>query len=73
MNLPSAVFLITGGASGLGAACARELVRRGAYAVLADRRAKAAEQLATELGPQACGMESDVTDTASVQPPVALC
>jgi NAD(P)-dependent dehydrogenase (short-subunit alcohol dehydrogenase family) len=71
MQIPEAVFLITGGASGLGAACAREIVRRGGISVIADRQATAAAQLAAELGPFAEGVACDVTDTASVQAAVA--
>ena len=43
-------FLITGGASGLGAGCARRLTGAGANVVIADLNAAAGEALATELG-----------------------
>ncbi|MEU7631593.1 3-hydroxybutyrate dehydrogenase [Nocardia sp. NPDC049220] len=42
--------LVTGGASGIGAACARELTARGAQVTIADIDAGAAETLAGELG-----------------------
>jgi short-subunit dehydrogenase len=45
------VVVITGGSSGIGAALARELARRGGYAlVLAARREEALQQVARDLG-----------------------
>ena len=52
MQLAQYVFLITGGASGLGAATARRFVEHGAKVVIADLNAAAGEQLANELGAQ---------------------
>ena len=49
MDIRDNVFLITGGASGLGAGTARMLAARGAKVVLADLNAEAGEALATEL------------------------
>jgi 3-hydroxybutyrate dehydrogenase len=42
--------LVTGGASGIGAACARELARRGANVTVADVDDVAAKTLADEIG-----------------------
>jgi 3-hydroxybutyrate dehydrogenase len=42
--------LVTGGASGIGAACARELARRGATVTVADVDDVAAKTLADEIG-----------------------
>src|SRR5690349_23544075 len=42
--------LVTGGASGIGAACARALAARGAKVVVADVDASGAAALADELG-----------------------
>src|SRR5690625_7862421 len=42
--------VVTGGASGIGAACARALASAGARVVIADRDEGAARDLATELG-----------------------
>ena len=57
------VAIITGGASGLGAAIARELASQGATVVLADRQVELAESLANEIrerGGTAVAMECDV-------------
>jgi NAD(P)-dependent dehydrogenase (short-subunit alcohol dehydrogenase family) len=43
-------FLVTGGASGLGAACVRRLVQLQARVVIADRDEKKGQSLAAELG-----------------------
>ncbi|WP_062316720.1 3-hydroxybutyrate dehydrogenase [Demequina maris] len=45
--------LVTGGASGIGLACARELAGRGARVVVADINAEAAEAVAAEIGGEA--------------------
>src|SRR5690349_20725680 len=49
MSPKNQTFVITGGASGLGAATARRLVAIGANVVIADLQAGAGETLATEL------------------------
>src|SRR6476660_8013905 len=49
MQIQNNVFIITGGASGLGAATARLLSAEGAKVVLADVRVEAGEALAAEL------------------------
>ena len=49
--------LVTGGASGIGAACARELARCGATVTIADVDAPAAKALAEELGGIAWGID----------------
>ncbi len=65
MELRDNVFLITGGASGLGAGTARMLAAAGAKPVLADLNREAGEALAAELGGvfTAC----DVTREADAQ------
>ena len=67
MELSSHTFLISGGASGLGAATARRFASAGARVVLADVNASAGEALASELGERARFVRTDVTDEASVQ------
>ncbi len=65
-------FLITGGASGLGAACARRLVGAGANVVLADVNQSLGAAMQKELGAAARFAKTDVTDAASVQAAVDL-
>jgi NADP-dependent 3-hydroxy acid dehydrogenase YdfG len=57
-----AVALITGAASGIGAALSRELADRGATVVLADRQLDKAEELAREVGGSARAVALDVRD-----------
>ena len=52
MQLAGNAFLVTGGSSGLGAACVRRLVGQQANVVIADVNAAAGAQLARELGAQ---------------------
>ncbi|WP_340697033.1 SDR family NAD(P)-dependent oxidoreductase, partial [Cellulosimicrobium funkei] len=49
--------LVTGGASGIGAACARELAARGAHVTVADVDPDGAQRLADELGGEAWGVD----------------
>src|SRR5258707_1939584 len=50
MQIKNSVFLITGGASGLGAATARMAAENGGKVVIVDMQAEAGEKLARELG-----------------------
>ena len=50
MQIGNHVFLVTGGASGLGAATARLLAAEGGSVVIADLDRAAGEKLAAELG-----------------------
>jgi NAD(P)-dependent dehydrogenase (short-subunit alcohol dehydrogenase family) len=63
--LENKTALITGGASGIGAATSRELSRAGARVVIADLNIAAGEALAAELG-DAIAVAMDVTDAASI-------
>src|SRR5258708_2118982 len=58
------VLFITGAASGIGAAVAREAVGRGYRTVLADINKPAAKGLADELGSVAAAVRLDVRDAA---------
>jgi 3alpha(or 20beta)-hydroxysteroid dehydrogenase len=62
--LDSRVAVITGGASGLGAAQARRFVAEGACVVIADRAQDAGRALAAELGGNATFANLDVRDEA---------
>jgi NAD(P)-dependent dehydrogenase (short-subunit alcohol dehydrogenase family) len=65
MQMGGSVFLITGGASGLGAGTARMVVAGGGKAVLADVNESDGKALAGELGASAQFVRTDVTDEAS--------
>lgn len=67
MQVAGKTFVITGGASGLGAGCARRLAGLGAAVVVADLNDAAGESLAKELGPQARFVRTDVTSAESGQ------
>ena len=70
MLIKNSVFLVTGGASGLGAATARMAAENGGKVVIADMQAEAGEQLAKELG--ARFVKCDVTAEADAKAAVAL-
>jgi len=63
----STVALVTGGASGLGAATARQLHDRGAGVVVVDLPSSPGETLAAELGARVRFCAADVRDEATVQ------
>ena len=64
-NLSGRSALVTGGASGIGAACARELAARGATVTIADVDEVAAKELASELGGDAWAV--DLLETAPLE------
>lgn len=61
MRIDDGVFLISGGASGLGLATARELSGQGGKVVLLDINAEAGEQAVRELGDAARFVQADIT------------
>jgi 3-hydroxyacyl-CoA dehydrogenase/3-hydroxy-2-methylbutyryl-CoA dehydrogenase len=67
MRLEGAPALIAGGASGLGAATARELAARGARVAVVDLDAERAAALAPELGEGAVHYRADVTSESEVE------
>ena len=71
MQVRNHTFLVTGGSSGLGAACVRRLVSDGAQVIIADVNVTDGEALAAELGDQARFVLTDVTDEGSVGTAVA--
>jgi NAD(P)-dependent dehydrogenase (short-subunit alcohol dehydrogenase family) len=70
MQIKNSVFLVTGGASGLGAATARMAAEGGAKVVIADLQAEAGEKLARELGGRFA--KTDVSSEADGKAAVAL-
>ena len=67
MQLENKGVLISGGASGLGAACARLLHQAGARVVIADLNSETGNALVGELGETARFVQTNVTDEESVQ------
>ena len=66
------VFLISGGARGLGEAQARRLVLEGAQVIIGDVRVEEGQKLASELGDACIFQHLDVTDEAQWREAVAL-
>jgi len=71
MEIKNSTFIVTGGASGLGAATASTIVSAGGNVVIADVNADAGNALAKELG-RARFIRTDVTAEADGQAAVAL-
>jgi NAD(P)-dependent dehydrogenase (short-subunit alcohol dehydrogenase family) len=71
MDIQNKTILITGAASGLGAATARELSSRGARTILLDRNIESAEKIAQDISARA--FECDVTSENSVQKILSEC
>jgi NAD(P)-dependent dehydrogenase (short-subunit alcohol dehydrogenase family) len=67
MDIKNNTFLVSGGSSGLGAACARMLIGAGGNVLIADVNKDQGERLAAELGRYVRFVATDVTDEASVQ------
>ncbi len=70
-SLEGKAALITGAASGIGAATARAFIEQGARVVIGDLNEAAGRALAAELGERAAYVRLDVTDAASVGAAVA--
>jgi 3-hydroxybutyrate dehydrogenase len=64
-ELSGRTALVTGGASGIGAACARELASRGAVVTVADVDGVAAKELAQDIGGKAWAV--DLSDVGSLE------
>lgn len=67
MEIRDNVFVITGGASGLGAATAKMIVERGGKVLIADVSKEAGEKKAAELGANARFVATDVTGEESAK------
>ena len=71
MEIANNVFIVTGGASGLGGATSRMFVAAGGKVVIADVQADKGAELAAELGAAARFVRCDVTSEADGQAVVA--
>jgi NAD(P)-dependent dehydrogenase (short-subunit alcohol dehydrogenase family) len=71
MQIKDHVFLITGAASGLGAAVARLVAQQGGSVLIADINREAGESLARELGAAAQFAQVDVTSEADAKAAIA--
>lgn len=67
MKIQGKVCVVTGGASGLGAATAQHLVAQGAKVILVDMNQELGQQLQQKLGENADFVAVDVTDENQVQ------
>ena len=67
MELKGKTVLVTGGASGLGAACARRFALQGSNIGILDVDEEKGNRLAADLGAQAIYCRTDVTSEKSVQ------
>lgn len=67
MKIQGKVCVVTGGASGLGAATAQHLVAQGAKVILVDMNQELGHQLQQQLGENAEFIAVDVTDENQVQ------
>ena len=70
MQIRNSIFLVTGGASGLGAASARMAAENGARVVIADMQQEAGEKIAKEI--KGRFIKTDVTAEADGKAAVAL-
>src|SRR5918999_6089405 len=71
MELSGSGALVAGGASGLGAATARQLASRGARVAVVDIDGDRASALAGELGGEALARRADVTDEGEIEAAVS--
>ena len=71
MDISGKVAVVTGGASGLGAATAKMIVEEGGHVVIVDLNDQAGHALAKDLGSHARFVRADVSDPAEAQAAVA--
>ena len=65
MDITGASAIVTGAASGIGAAAARQLAAKGAIVIVADLQEERGTELAKEIG--GAFVRVDVTDTAQIE------
>ena len=66
MDIKGTVALITGGASGLGAACSRMIAGAGGRVVVIDLKDDLGAAMEKELGAATTFVKADVTDEAGI-------
>ena len=66
MDIKNRTALITGGASGLGAATVKRIVDAGGKVMIMDLQEEAGQKLTSELGENAFFMKCDVTSEEDV-------
>jgi NAD(P)-dependent dehydrogenase (short-subunit alcohol dehydrogenase family) len=71
MKIAKSTFLVTGGSSGLGAACVNRLATAGANLLIADLNGEAGEALASKLGDNVAFAKTNVASEADVQTAVS--
>ena len=71
MEIKDSTFVVTGGASGLGAATVEMFVAQGGNVIIADLAREAGETFASKLGKQATFVECDVSKEAHAKAAVA--
>ncbi|MFA7895020.1 SDR family NAD(P)-dependent oxidoreductase [Pseudomonas putida] len=71
MQIANKHFIVSGAASGLGAATAHMLIEAGASVMLVDLNADAVQAKARELGERACFSVADISDEAAAQAAVS--
>ena len=70
MDISGSTAIVTGAASGIGAACARQLAAAGATVVVADLQADKGEELAAEI--KGVFAQVDVTNTEQITAAVKI-
>ncbi|KAL2129033.1 hypothetical protein VTI74DRAFT_8307 [Chaetomium olivicolor] len=66
MKISGRTFVVSGGASGLGRACVRDIVALGGNAMILDMNEELGNALVQELGPSTKFVVCDVSDTTSI-------
>ena len=67
MNIQGKVFVVTGGASGLGAATATYLIAQGAKVIMVDMNHELGKEMQKRLGEHSHFIQLDVTDEQAVE------
>src|SRR5687767_13565833 len=73
MRLNGKTAVVTGGGSGIGAACCALFAQEGARVAVLDRDADAAHAVAAEIGAGAIAVRVDVSNEVEVREAMAAC